>query len=234
MPKIKQWSDEERERALQWVERKAKTGTVFRGQSGTVDSEIAALASLADPQAVADRLRDSLTAEAWKRLLSALRQRKHAEKHAEKESAPTPAPREKKADASKAAIRKFQDAINAVDVALRGLVKSGAVLTMRNEAIADAARGFNFFGPHHGTSIDVSGRVLRITCPPVISENQPTMDDGDIHIREGAVQMRIEIEPVKDVMRHNGSAGLIDSQPEADTWENCAARILAYVEKSGR
>jgi len=80
MPRVKQWVGEDRERALQWVERKAKTGTVFRGQSGSVESEMAALVAIVEPEAVAERLRESLTDEAWKRLLSALRQRKHASK----------------------------------------------------------------------------------------------------------------------------------------------------------
>lgn len=232
MPKIKQWSSEDRERALHWVERKAKTGTVFRGHSGSVEGEIAALASITAPQALADHLRDALTADAWKRLMNALRQRKHASKTdaGEQISTPTPTPTpETKTDK---AIRKFHDAVNRLDHALSDLVKTGAILSMRNEALEDAARGVDLFGPHSGTSIDVSGRVLRILCSPAISDNVPVLDDGTTHIREGAIQLRIELEPVKDVRRHRApGAGLSNSKPEPDTWENCAVRIMEYVEK---
>lgn len=83
MPRVKQWTDEDRRRALEWVVRKAATGVVFRTSTGTVSTEIEALLELADPDEVAERLRESLTDEAWKRLLGALRQRKHQAQQSE-------------------------------------------------------------------------------------------------------------------------------------------------------
>ena len=80
MARAKEWHEEDRQRAMQWVENKAKTGAVFRGQAVSVEDELETLQAISDPETLAEHLHESLTAEAWKRLLTALRQRKHADK----------------------------------------------------------------------------------------------------------------------------------------------------------
>ena len=93
MPRAKQWTTEDTERALQWVSNKAKTGAIFRGQSQTAEELVPRLAGISDPAELAAALAAELTPEAWKRLLNALRQRKHAA-GGESEAGPQPAPRE--------------------------------------------------------------------------------------------------------------------------------------------
>jgi len=55
MPRAKQWTTEDTERALQWVSNKAKTGAIFRGQSQTAEELVPRLAgrSLTMPQSIA-------------------------------------------------------------------------------------------------------------------------------------------------------------------------------------
>lgn len=222
MPRVKVWTSEDRARALEWIERKAKTGTVFRQQSGSVASELEALACIADPNELAEHLQETLTTEAWRRLLDALRQRKRAESD-----------QGGKSDDCESAIRAFHEAVNGLDTALARLVKTGAIVAMRERAIMEAARGRRSFGPDCGTTIEVD-HVLRVECEPATSELEPVQSDETIHVREGAVRLRVELEPVKDVRRHLGGGGLSASEPELDTWDNCAARIMAYAERYRR
>lgn len=93
MPRAKQWTAEDMERALQWVSNKAKTGAIFRGQSQTAEELVPRLAGITDQAELAVALAAELTPEAWKRLLNALRQRKHAA-GGETEAGPQQAPRE--------------------------------------------------------------------------------------------------------------------------------------------
>jgi hypothetical protein len=72
MPRVKAWTTEDRERALQWIAHRSRLGADLADPS--------ALASIADPDALAAELRARLSAPDWTRLLSALRQRKHASK----------------------------------------------------------------------------------------------------------------------------------------------------------
>ena len=85
MPRVKQWSTEDRERALQWMERRAR----INGRSGP---DLVELSTIVEPEAVAERLRGLLPEAEWKRLLSALRQRKHASNSSSKASASTGEP----------------------------------------------------------------------------------------------------------------------------------------------
>lgn len=90
MGRHKDWTEDDMIRALQWVENKAKTGSVFRGQSETAEELLPCLAAIADPEGLAVALRDALTEDAWRRLLSALRQRKHQAERAGDAAAETP------------------------------------------------------------------------------------------------------------------------------------------------
>ena len=72
MPRVKAWTIKDRERALQWIAHRSRLGADLADQS--------ALASIADPDALAAELRARLSSADWTRLLSALRQRKHASK----------------------------------------------------------------------------------------------------------------------------------------------------------
>ena len=77
MPSTKTWTDDDRDRALQWIERKAARA-LFRDQSGDIDSHLERIRQAAGD--LPDVLRAALTPEAWKALLNALRQRKHVAK----------------------------------------------------------------------------------------------------------------------------------------------------------
>lgn len=72
MPRVKAWTIEDRERALQWIAHRSRLGADLADPS--------ALVSIADPDALAAELRARLSSADWTRLLSALRQRKHASK----------------------------------------------------------------------------------------------------------------------------------------------------------
>lgn len=91
MPKPKQWTDEDRARALEWIEHKAKTAAIFKGQDVAADDLLQNLRDT-DLDAFTDAVRDSLTADAWRRLLNALRQRKHKAQEAAPESKSEPEP----------------------------------------------------------------------------------------------------------------------------------------------
>jgi len=78
MARQKQWTDEDREAALGWIERKAKTGVVFRGQDESGEAMLARLTAITDLADFAEAAQAALTQAAWKRLLGALRQRKHS------------------------------------------------------------------------------------------------------------------------------------------------------------
>ena len=82
MPKTKTWTPEDRDRALDWLNRKAKTGTLLRDQSSDIQSWLDDVKRIQDPERLASYLAQCLTPDAWKRLLNALRVRKH---NAEKE-----------------------------------------------------------------------------------------------------------------------------------------------------
>lgn len=82
MPKTKTWTTDDRERAIDWLNRKAKTGTLLRDQSSDIQSWLDDVSRIQDPERLAQYLAQCLTPDAWKRLLNALRVRKH---NAEKE-----------------------------------------------------------------------------------------------------------------------------------------------------
>lgn len=90
MGRHKDWTEDDMTRALQWVDNKAKTGSVFRGQSATAEELLPRLAAITDPEGLAVALRDALIEDAWRRLLSALRQRKHQAERAGDAAAETP------------------------------------------------------------------------------------------------------------------------------------------------
>ena len=89
MPKTKTWTPDDRERALDWLNRKAKTGTLLKDQSGDIRAWLDDVNCIQDPERLANYLAQCLTPDAWKRLLNALRVRKH---NAEKEDQPTECP----------------------------------------------------------------------------------------------------------------------------------------------
>lgn len=72
MPRVKAWTINDRERALQWIAHRSRLGADLADQS--------ALESITNPDALAAELRARLSSADWTRLLSALRQRKHASK----------------------------------------------------------------------------------------------------------------------------------------------------------
>lgn len=82
MPKTKTWTTDDRERAIDWLDRKAKTGTLLRDQSSDIRAWLDDVNRIQDPNRLASYLAQCLTPDAWKRLLNALRVRKH---NAEKE-----------------------------------------------------------------------------------------------------------------------------------------------------
>lgn len=122
MPRAKQWTSEDTERALQWVSNKAKTGAIFRGQSQTAEELVPRLAGISDPAELAAALQAELTPEAWRRLLNALRQRKHAA-GGETEAGPQPAPKEEETPC--ASCRRLTAKVTALELALAKANKAG-------------------------------------------------------------------------------------------------------------
>lgn len=80
MRQTKIWTPEDRDRALDWLNRQVKTAVLFRDQSSDVQSQIDDVNKIQDPDRLASYLAQCLTRPAWKRLLNALRVRKHSEK----------------------------------------------------------------------------------------------------------------------------------------------------------
>ena len=76
MAKAKIWTADDREFALDWIERKGRTGSILREQESSIDELLATLNAIDDAQAFADHLCNEVKDDAWKRLLSAIRQRK--------------------------------------------------------------------------------------------------------------------------------------------------------------
>lgn len=89
MARSKEWTDEDREAALSWIERKAKTGAVFRNQDDAADDMLPALADITDLEDFSEAVQAALTTSAWKRLLGALRQRKHQADDEDQDEGPT-------------------------------------------------------------------------------------------------------------------------------------------------
>ncbi len=77
MARSKEWTAEDREAALGWIARKSKTGAIFVGQDETADDMLPALADITGLEDFSEAAQAALTTSAWKRLLGALRQRKH-------------------------------------------------------------------------------------------------------------------------------------------------------------
>jgi hypothetical protein len=76
MAKAKTWTAEDREFALDWIERKGRTGSILREQESSIDELLTTLNAINDAQAFADHLCNEVKDDAWRRLLSAIRQRK--------------------------------------------------------------------------------------------------------------------------------------------------------------
>ena len=77
MARTKHWTIEDRDAALDWMARKAKTGAIFHDQDEAGENMLLRFAAITDPQGFAIAAQEALTDAAWKRLLGALRQRKH-------------------------------------------------------------------------------------------------------------------------------------------------------------
>lgn len=225
MSRQKQWTTEDKERALQWVANKAKAGAIFRGQSQTAEELVPRLAGISDPAELAAALAAELTPEAWKRLLNALRQRKHAaggESDSEDEG-------QQREDAAEA-VRQFQSTVARVGDRLRDLLETGGIINL-----IDEARQRYDFGPGYGWTIRPDG-------PAVVIERHPQWpfrgggthasdtDDGERLTRPGAVRLRVMIEPVTEIRQHTESGTeFIEAAP--DTWDNVCARVISAMER---
>jgi DNA-directed RNA polymerase specialized sigma24 family protein len=77
MARTKTWTDADRAAALDWIERKAKTSAVFNGHSGSNATALERLKGIADLTDFAAAVQATLAPAAHRRLLGALRQRKH-------------------------------------------------------------------------------------------------------------------------------------------------------------
>lgn len=228
MSRQKQWTTEDMERALQWVANKAKTGAIFRGQSQTAEELVPRLAGISDPAALAAELAAELTPEAWKRLLNALRQRKHAaggESDSEDEGRQREDPAEK-------SVRKFQAAVYSLGSSLRELLRAGGIIAM-----IDRAHQHENFGPAFPWTIKADGPSFVIEGHPSMAGSGGThagdTDDGEILTRPGAVRLRVMIEPVTEVRRwinHTGAGTeVIEAAP--DTWKNVGTRVISDMEQ---
>lgn len=228
MPRAKQWTTEDTERALQWVSNKAKTGAIFRGQSQTAEELVPRLAGISDPAALAAALQAELTPEAWRRLLNALRQRKHAaggEADSEDEG-------QQREDAAEKSVRKFQAAVYSLGSSLHELLRSGGIIAM-----LDQAHQHENFGPVYPWTIKADGPSFVIEDHPSMAGSGSThagdTDDGEILTRPGAVRLRVTLEPVTEVRRwlnHTG-AGTEFTEAAPDTWKSVCARVISEMEQ---
>jgi hypothetical protein len=230
MARSKDWTDEDRTRALAWVENKAKTGAVFRGQDETAETMLPHLESITDLDDFAVELQEALTAPAWKRLLAALRQRKH---QADQSEGHGPSDRAKGEDP----LHDFVNAVYQVGNHLEQLVRSGDIIRMVDTAREpDMLGNPRMFGNSYGWHFGIEGESLIIEDHPALSTTEAASDDGDTHIRHGAVRMRVVLDPVIESRRwinHDG-AGLDGPLCLPDTWQHCAQAIIGAVESVHR
>ncbi|MCC7277090.1 MAG: hypothetical protein IT487_02085 [Chromatiaceae bacterium] len=225
MARVKQWTEEDMGRALQWVSNKAKTGAIFRGQSQTAEELVPRLAGITDPAGLAEALAAELTPEAWKRLLNALRQRKHTAGETDNEDKGR-----LREDPAEKSVREFQSAVYSLGNTLDKMLRAGGIIAM-----IDQAHQHDNFGPAYPWTIKADGTSFIIEGYPSMAgsgTHAGDTDDGEILTRPGAVRLRVLIEPVTEVRRwinHTGAGtDVIEAAP--DTWKSVGKRVIAQME----
>ena len=248
MARYRQWSTDDTRNALNWISGKMLGGAIWRDAEASDEDRLETLKDLIDqPELFAAKMKSWLKADAWKKLQGTLRQREHAAKKAQSgDESATAASDDPVGDT----IAKFGYAMVQLEDALQKMVRCGSVLKLREDALQHARRYSEqypqsersraLYGEQQlslaGRSsfkVDASGHALTIIADTTLATIKAASDDGETLTRDGAILMRVSLEPVKD-QRHwiAPETGLGASHPQPDTWQHCGAAMLDAAEET--